>query len=93
MTTESLSDKIIRFHIKAEMVDTIKWGRIPMIKLPDGSYCAEQISFHFKSSNVKEAVKRVLERIDGIKTVTYNWKFLERAKEIIKSEFGKELSE
>ena len=33
-------------------------------------------------------IKEILDEIDKIKTATYNWKFLDRAKQIIKQKSG-----
>lgn len=43
------------------------------------------------TSQDNQFIKEVLEEIDGIKTATYNWKFLDRAKEIIKQKAGGKL--
>ena len=59
MKDKTLSDKIVRNKIKAEMQDTKKWGRIPMIKLNDGSYCAEEVSHYLEVANVKDFIQKL----------------------------------
>lgn len=59
----NLSDKIKSEHLKAEMIETNKWGTIPMIKFDDGSACAETHYPKLEIEDVREFIKRLKEEI------------------------------
>ena len=54
-----------------------------------GIFVGGELIYHGK--DIKQFIKEVLEEIGGIKTATYNWKFLDRAKKIIKQKAGDKL--
>ena len=45
----------------------------------------------YKGDDIKQTVEEILGEIEKIKTATYNWKFLDRAKQIIRLKIGEDL--
>jgi hypothetical protein len=88
-----LSKKIIKEHLKAEIVDTDKWGTIPMIKdIDTGSSCSERTHFIFAPEDVKEFIRELKQDANKIFEDSYTLTKYQFDK-ILKERAGKELIE